>query len=696
MMRRVTRSGSTAMNLGDALWSVVTTALGVGVGVALVDGVHSDSGWALVGVCVAVFVFQLLVAPLLRAFARFGSAILALLVGIAGQIAVVALALQVTPGVHSDSFGSILAVMVIAAVVMAFGRWVVGAADSSYVLGSAIQRGRREARRRGGGATGQAQRATGVLHVMLDGVSPQVLRGALESGQAPTLARWLITDRTHTLTPWWVRVPCTTPASTAGLLHGDVSEVVAFRWWDRELGRLVVTNRPSDAHLVEGRFVAGGGLLREGGVAISTMFTGEADTSLLVMSRAGRSRGGLGPGEAFVPFFSSPFLLPRSLVLTVGEMVKELYQGRRQRIRGVLPRVKRTGSYVLLRGVTNVLLRDLNLALIAEYLAKGAPAIFVDLVDYDEIAHHAGPERPESLRALEGLDTVLRHLEEVCDAVPTDYRIVVVSDHGQSLGATFEQLNGTTLADRVGELLAVGGGSTVTADAGEEYGPLNTLISSFLGSAAARASGSVLGPDKQSTVPEAGEDATLPELAVIASGNLGMVWFPRLPPRPDLASLTARWPDLVAGLLATAGVGLVMVRDGDGAAVVGRDGIRRVGGERDGEVTGEDPLAAYPLQAAADLGRLDGLVHCGDLVLVSTIEEFDLVHAFEGLVGSHGGLGGAQNDGILIHPTDFTLDADLLSRPGDDPEEPLTVVGSDRVHEQLVRWRRRWGAGPAR
>lgn len=684
------------MNVGDAAWSVVTTALGLAVGVGLVDGVRTDNGWALLLVaCVIVFAFQFVVGPLLRALARFGSAILAVLLGLVGQVLVVAVALQVTPGVERDSIGSVIAVIVIAAVVMAVGRWSVGAADSSYVLGSAIQRGRRQARRLGRGDEGGTSRAKGMLVVMLDGVSPSVLRRAVAAGQVPTLTRWLLVDETHDLTPWWVQVPCTTPASTAGLMHGDVSEVVAFRWWDRELGRLVVTNRPADAHLVEDRFTKGGGLLREGGVAISTMFTGEADTALMVMSRAGKIRGGLGPGEAFVPFFSSPFLFPRALTLTVGEMVKELYQGRRQRIRGVVPRMSRRGAYVVLRGVTNVMLRDLNLALIAEYMAKGAPAIFVDLVDYDEIAHHAGPERPEAMRALEGLDGVLRSLDEVRDSVHGDYRIVVVSDHGQSLGATFEQLNGKTLAERVGELMAVGSEATVAAEAGEEYGPVNTLISTVLASGAARQSGSVLGPDKPAESP-ATDAGALPELAVIASGNLGMVWFPRLPPRPDLATVTERWPDLVGGLLATTAVGLVMVADGDGAAVVGAEGIRRIGGAADGEVTGSDPLTAYPPQAAADLLRLHGLVHCGDLVLVSTIEAYRQVHAFEGLVGSHGGLGGAQNDGILIHPVDWHLDEDLLAHPGGDTEGPLTFVGSDKVHEQLVRWRQRWGAGPSR
>jgi hypothetical protein len=58
------------------------------------------------------------------------------------------------------------------------------------------------------------------------------------------------------------------------------------------------------------------------------------------------------------------------------------------------------------------------------------------------------------------------------------------------------------------------------------------------------------------------------------------------------------------------------------------------------------------------------------------------VHAFEGQVGSHGGLGGAQNLAVLLHPAELALDDDLL----EDVGGARMPVGADRVHEQLVRW----------
>ena len=79
-------------------------------------------------------------------------------------------------------------------------------------------------------------------------------------------------------------------------------------------------------------------------------------------------------------------------------------------------------------------------------MLRGTRSIYVDYVDYDEIAHHAGVLRPESLEALEAVDAVLHQLELVAAAAPRRYRFVVLSDHGQSQGAIF--------ADRYGEDLA--------------------------------------------------------------------------------------------------------------------------------------------------------------------------------------------------------------------------------------------------
>ena len=688
-------------DLLEGLWSVLVTAAAVGISFALVDGASVDGLGPVLLIVLGVLVVDTVIGPLLRRLASLGSLVLAMVLGLLGQLAVFMLAIWLVPGVSTTDWVSVLLVVLIAGFVMAMGRWLVGATDSGYVVGQALGGARRGQRRRARGAAagsssvaaadGSAdgttvERQRGLLVVQLDGVSLTVLRQALAAGQAPHLARWIV-GGSHVLTTWWSTIPSTTPASMAGFLHGDDQHVPAFRWWDRTERRMLAASRPADSSIVESRFAPGEGLLRGGGAAVSTTFSGGADTSLLVISQAIKASR-LGSGKFYVAFFSYPLLLASALVLTVGEMIKELYQGHRQRARDVLPRVPRRGAYILLRGVTNVLLRKLNLSLVATLMNEGRPIIYVDLVDYDEIAHHAGPERPEATRSLEGLDGILGHLRHAAQLVETEYQLVVVSDHGQSLGQTFEQLNGYSLTDQVRRLMEDSNVSTVQQTRGEEWGPLNTLITSVLSRSTSKPDKLVLGPDRQLTDAGGPEAEAVPDLAVIGSGNLGMVWFPRLAERPSLDGINERWPRLVPGLALTPGVGVVLVRDADGDPVAfGPKGLHNLATR---VVEGDDPLAPYASRAADDLRRVASLPDSGDLILLSTVDSYGLVHAFEELVGSHGGVGGSQNEAVLVHPADWPLDADLVQ----DVDGQQLLVGPVAVYHQLLRWRRAHGAGP--
>jgi hypothetical protein len=685
--RRLRAWVPTLQDVGEAVLTLATTTLGLAVAVWLIDGVRADNPASVVAAAVVVAIGDLLLGAPLRFLARRGSAVLALGLGLLAQVAVLWVALSLIPGIAADSVWDVLGVLVLTAIVMAVGRWIMGANDSDYVISVVVRRARRQARRRGiVEPRDGAPREPGMLVVQLDGVAAPVLREAIQAGLAPNIQRW-ITDGNHVLEDWWARIPSTTPASQAGLLHGDSGQIPAFRWWDRDLGRLVVTNHPEDAALVEQRLTTGKGLLAGGGSAISTMFSGDAATAYVVMSRS-RSKGpdgGLGPGPAYVRFFASPFVLARAVTVSAAEMVKELYQARRQRVRDVQPRISRAGWYVILRGISNVLLRDLNTSLVAEALLRGDPTIYVDLVDYDEIAHHAGPTRPESLRSLEGLDRVLGTLERVVAVAPRDYEIVVLSDHGQALGATYEQLGGETLLDTVRGLMAEPAADGVDSGTGEDWGPLNALVNSALNLSRGT---TVLGPDQGR--PKQQDAGDLPDVVTVGSGNLGLVWFPRVPQRLTLEDFQQRWPGLVAGLAERPGVGVVVVDTVDrGLVAIGPRGLVLLE-QDDAEPEGEDPLVPYGPRGRPDLVRAARLPHTGDLLLISTVGETGHVHAFEGQVGSHGGIGGAQNHAFLLHPARWAMDDELREPVGDHE----ILVGAEAVHEQLIRWAAAEGLRP--
>ncbi len=204
---------------------------------------------------------------------------------------------------------------------------------------------------------------------------------------------------------------------------------------------------------------------------------------------------------------------------------------------------------------------------------------------------------------------------------------------------------------------------------------------------AQRRTGPLVGPDPGKTAAGGGAvpGAERPDLVVVGSGNLGLVWFPRLPGRVRIEELAERFPGLVSGLLGESGIAFVVADSARGPLAIGPAGVHVL---REGVVEGVDPLAPFGPYAAADLARAALMDVAPDLYVHSTLDpRTGEVHAFEELVGCHGGLGGWQNEAVLVHPADWPVDPDLLDHSGGDG----VLYGPDAVHRQLVRWLERCG-----
>jgi hypothetical protein len=624
----------------------------------LVPGVRASGGPAALLQLVVVLA---LVGMVMR-LALLGVAVVigglgVLILGTVLQAIVMFTSLRLADGVSVDSFADAWVASWVAATLAALINWLADAGSDDVFLGQALRQMARGSR--------SEPTEPGLLIIQLDGLSAPLLNWAVKAGNLPNLGRWL-REETHSMVAWHTGVPSTTPASQAGILHGNVTEIPAFRWYEKETGKLVVTNRPRDAAEIERRISDGRGLLVDGGASISNNFTGDAPTSMLVFSKAtlpGRSARG------YLAFVASPYGFARAIVLSIGEMLKEVQQARRQRRRDVYPRVARLGANVALRAVTNVLLRDLNVSLIAEQMSKGTPVIFCDFVDYDEVAHHAGPLRAEAMQTLEGLDRVLGTLHRLSEHAGRVYEIVVVSDHGQSQGATFRQRYGETLDSVVARLASTPDKACDESGRSEEWGRVNVLLDGLSGQGRAR-SAAVRVATRAVPAPDEPEQREVGSTVTVVSGNLAMVYLPG-EGRLRLEEINAAYPELVEGLARHAGIGLVVVDSDEGPTVFGAKGSRRL---RDGRIDGDDPLKGYGPYAARDLLEHQCRKHVGDLVLVSLVEPgTEEVAAFEELVGSHGGLGGWQTEAILMHPRSWPLD---------EPE----LIGPDALYRQLVRW----------
>jgi hypothetical protein len=521
----------------------------------------------------------------------------------------------------------------------------------------------------------------GLLIVQVDGLAHPILRHQVRAGRVPYIAGQLRSG-TMRLDRWEALLPSQTSASQAGILHGNNGFIPAFRWWEKDRGALMVSNHPADAAEIVRRASNGEGLLSNDGASVGNLVSGDAARSYITMATIKDRSQGLGRSRTFFSFFASPNNYLDSIVRAVVEVVKEYVQASRQRRAGILPRMHRGMPYPVARAGTNVLLRSLSTALVMEEMYRGTPVIYVDYTDYDEIAHHSGPERGEALDALDGVDRVLRTLDRAGRSTPRPYRMVVLSDHGQSLGATFLQRYGTTLQAVVAGLMGGVADVRTATDAGDQWGSLNAFLSETArtGGATGAFTRTVLAGRTEDGVvdlaeptgsPATGPAGELPELVVCGSGNLGLISFPRLPGRVSLESLDATWPGLVEGLVAHPGIGFVVVRsEQHGDLAVGARGIYYLDEER---VQGDDPLAPYGGHAVEGVRRVAGMEHCPDILAISLLDpDTDEVAAFEELIGSHGGLGGPQTQPFILHPADWTID------------EPL--VGAEAVYRQLRRW----------
>ena len=637
---------------------MIATAVALQVFTLLVPGVAVDGiGSALS----AAALFGLLNALLWPLLVRFLLPITVLTIGLGALLLNGLMVLAISAIIPGFSVGSIWS-----AIALAFGlslaNVIVTTAlaidDDDWFFRNVV---RRQARRRGATTTV----IPGVVFVQIDGLGREVLLRAIRDGDAPTMAGWLRRGD-HRLMGWETDWSSQTGASQAGLLQGSNADMPAFRWWEKERNRPMVSNHPRDAMEIERRHSNGRGLLSSDGASRGNVVSGDASRSSLTMSTVlTRHREGQ-IGRAYYGYFANPYNLTRTIVLAIREVFRERRDAARQRRWDVQPRINRNFSYALLRAWTCVIQRDLQIQAVIGDMYEGRAAIYTDILGYDEVAHHSGVERADALRVLRDIDRQLARLERAAHDTPRPYRIVVLSDHGQSQGPSFAQRYGESLETLV--RASTSGAVDSSAQGDESRGYLAGSLDE-----AATGKGVIAAAARRLRPKDAHDRETpSPEVVVMASGNLGLIYFPRRPGRLTVEDIEVAYPQLLKRLRDHPGVGFLLVRSRrDGPMVIGKAGSRLLDADR---VTGTDPLLPYGTNAARHILRTDAFTHTADIMVNSAIDvETGDVFAFEELVGSHGGLGGAQSFPFLLMPADWPA-----------PERPL--VGAEAVHQQLRRW----------
>ncbi|TLS41122.1 hypothetical protein FE633_38130 [Streptomyces montanus] len=656
------------------MWAVSTVTMLVLAGILPDFQIQSDDGDSATRIAVtaalgagAFGLLSALVWPLLvRAFLLVPALVLGLLVFfLNGSLLLVAL--RINPSGHGEAAPetAVVVAAVMSAVASATGAALAVRDDDAYRR----RLYRLADRRRTAELTGPGPTSPGTVFLQLDGVGHDVLLDAVERGLMPTVAAWLGKGErarpTHRLTPWRTDWSSQTGASQLGILHGSNHDVPAFRWYEKESREVMVCNRPASAAELQRRAIrrtGDSGLLTVDGASRGNLFSGGADQLALVLSvaarrgRENRSRAG------YFAYFSDPANAVRTAMSFVADVGREMGESIRARLKKQRPRVKRGGLYPFIRAFATVVERDVVVTAVAGDMLAGRAAVYADLVGYDEVAHHSGPRSRDAEKVLERMDRSLALIAKVAEHAPRMYRIVVLSDHGQSPGETFRGRYGLAL----GELVRAGCGLPVPRKVRRTHSGAEAR-------AAVRAA-------LHRPVEEGGEQhrpARRSEPVVLASGNLGLVSFPDVSHRMTREEIDERHPALLSTLANHPGIGFVLVKsEKHGGLVLGAHGAEIPVDELD---ENPGPLAEFGPAAAAAVRRTHSFPHAADVMVNSWYDPDEgEVLAFEEQIGSHGGLGGAQGEPFLISPLS-------LSAPVEDGRE---LVGAEQLHRVLRRWLR--------
>ena len=548
----------------------------------------------------------------------------------------------------------------------------------------------------------------GVIMLEIDGLSINTLKKAIDRGVMPTIKKWL-ENNSHTLKGWETDLSSQTGASQAGILHVNNEDIVAYRWVEKESdNRIMVSGKLSHAPEIEKRISDGEGLLVNG-ISVANMFSGDSEVSPLTSSRIGAITKIY--SKELNTLFLDSYNFQRIFILFLWDIIIEFKSQVMHDIKNIQPRLRRTPVYAAIRAGANVVLREATTEILtSEILTGEIDAAYATFMGYDEVAHHSGVEDDDVWSVLKQIDVQFSRLASAVELSDRDYKLVILSDHGQSNGATFKQRYGVTLGRYVRTLLpndlkvfkkeynidhfrdAVFPENrkiknikehveNIHDDLFDENGRIQNLRKGIREKKPSiifeneqyirlreKYSNSLDYITKYETVPQSTEKEKDSELIVLGSGNLGLIYLTQWKQRLTYEEIVMLFPDLIPGLAKHPGIGFILVNSlSNGGMVIGENGIYYL--END-EIVGENPLKGFGKNAALHLKRENGFKNMPDLLVNSFYdEEKNEVCAFEELVGSHGGLGGNQSKPFILYPSEW--------------EDPGEIIGSESIYKFL-------------
>jgi hypothetical protein len=507
-------------------------------------------------------------------------------------------------------------------------------------------------------------RVRGFVGIQIDGLAYPYLQQALDRGYLPHLERYL--RRGNKLIEYRAGLPSTTPAAQSTFFYGHDHAIPAFRWFEKESGRIISCNDPDHVQFFRETLFAGERGVLAGGASYSNILDGDAERSVFTVSSPQPQTllGRLGGFRIVLLMLVNALRTLRMLFATFVEYWANRKDKWHHRRKGRWQ--TRPGLFPLIRIFCNVILREMQTFGVISEIYSGTPRIYTTFSGYDEIAHHFGPGSWPALKNLLYIDRRIGEIIRAVDhAAGADYLLVILSDHGQTPGYPFQARFGATLGDAVSAFLRENQTASVSSGALEFTGVQIGYLQDELGvhergwrNRVYRYTKDYLQQKIRALVPETLMVDQQGGVVITYSSSLAHLYITGSSTALNWREVEQAQPMLLRFLQRHKGVGFVLARgESPGELMIFH---------RDGQLSvGEDPrfnqdeiafLRPYgvPYELLTQLYRFGLGPRCGDLVLFGAIDEEGLA-CFDDQVGGHGSVGGEQSRPFLILPLDHPL-----------------------------------------
>jgi hypothetical protein len=371
----------------------------------------------------------------------------------------------------------------------------------------------------------------------------------------PFLSR-LLRRKGYRLRTLYSGLPSATPAVQGELFYGVRTAVPSFCFRDHVDGQFMRMFDPGPAAKVQAWLGEKGPGLLTGGSAYCDIFSGGAAEAHVCPSEFGW--GSLWKAVHPLRFTVFILLYIDSVIRVSLAMILEFILAIIDCARGLIQRrhLWKELGMVPSRVAVGILLREMITIGATVDAARGLPAIHVNFLGYDEQAHRRGPASAFAHWSLRGIDRAVRIIWRAARrSRRRHYQVWIYSDHGQVPTLDYQHAMGKTIQRAVEEVFRVPADALADSESSSPHHGIQYHRSKWAGDDVLPKMLRV-----HARVPQPETPIPTGEVLVTAMGSLGQIYC------PPFAS-DARRDEIARGLIARAGVPLVLAADGDGQAL---------------------------------------------------------------------------------------------------------------------------------